>query len=517
MRTSNSVKNSITALIGNAFSFIIAFIAQAIFIRILGTEYLGLNGLFTNVLSMLSIFELGIGNAIVFNLYKPLSEKNHEKVASLMNFYKKAYGVIALLIFIFGILMLPFLNIFIDDLTVDVNIYIVYLLFLFSTISSYLMAYKRSLIIANQKNYIINIIHVAYLVVVNISQLLIILIFKNYYLYLIVKIICQLLENLLISIFADKKYKYLKKYNNVKLDKKTEKDIFNRVKALFFHKIGSIIVSGTDNIIISYFFGIVSVGLYTNYNIITNAINTIFSQVISSTTASVGNLLVSSDEIKKFNVFKKIRFLNSWISIFTSVSLIVIIQPFISLWVGSQYQLSMMVVCVIVLNFFQKMQRQTYSTFKDSAGIWIEDRFIPLMEASINIIFSIICLKLFGLAGVFMGTIISGLVLWCYSYPKFVYKRLFNRTYLEYINETIGYILLFIIIAVITYGISMIFVVNNQLLQVIINAIICCIVPNFILFIIFRKTENFKYFKDLVFNIINKIFAKLKKNKNAHV
>ncbi len=512
MRTSNSIKNSVTSLAGNAFSFIIAFIAQAIFVRILGTEYLGLNGLFTNILSMLSIFEFGIGNAIVFNLYKPLSENDYEKVTSLMNFYKKAYRIIALLIFIFGIFLLPFLHIFIDDITIDINIYIVYLLFLLSTISSYLMAYKRSLIIANQKNYIINIIHVVYLALVNISQLLIILLFKNYYLYLVVKIICQLLENLFISIFANKKYSYLKKCENTKLDKKTEKDIFDRVKALFFHKIGSIIVSGTDNIIISYFFGIASVGLYTNYNTITNAINTIFSQVISSTTASVGNLLISSNETKKFNVFRKIRFLNSWISIFTSISLLVIVQPFISLWVGSQYQLSMIVVCVIVLNYFQKMQRQTYSTFKDSAGIWIEDKFIPLIESFINLFFSIICLKLFGFVGVFMGTIISGLTLWCYSYPKFVYKRLFNRSYLDYAKETIGYILLFIIVATITYGISMLFVVNSVLLQVIINIIMCCIIPNLILYIIFRKTDNFMYFKNLIFNIINKIFVKLKKN-----
>ena len=511
MRTSNSIKNSITSLIGNIFSFIIAFIAQAVFIKVLGTEYLGLNGLFTNVLSMLSIFELGIGNAIVFNLYKPLSKNDYKKVSTLMNFYKKAYRIIALLIFIFGILLLPFLNTFIKDLTIDVNIYIVYILFLMSTISSYLMAYKRSLIIADQKNYIINIIHVIYLVIVNISQLLIILLSKNYYLYLVMKIICQLLENLFISIVANRKYDYLKKYATSKLDKKTENDIFNRVKALFFHKIGSIIVSGTDNIIISYFFGIESVGLYTNYNTITNAVNTIFSQVISSTTASVGNLLVSSDENKKYNVFKKMRFLNFWISTFTSVSLLVVIQPLISLWIGSEYQLSIIVVCAIVFNFFQKMQRQVYSTFKDSAGIWVEDRFIPLIESFVNLLFSIIFLKLFGLVGVFLGTIISGLVLWCYSYPKFVYKKLFNRSYFEYAKETIGYILIFIFVSIITFWLSTLYVINNKLLLVIANIIMCCFIPNLILFISFRKTDNFGYFKNLLKEIIMKLYTKVNK------
>ena len=151
-RTNNSIKNSLTSLIGNGISFIIAFIAQAFFIKLLGAEYLGLNGLFTNILSMLSIFELGIGNAIVFNLYKPVADKDLKKISALMNFYKKTYRIIALVIFVFGLLLLPFLQYLVGEISVDINIYIVYSLFLISTLTSYFMVYKRNLIIANQKN-----------------------------------------------------------------------------------------------------------------------------------------------------------------------------------------------------------------------------------------------------------------------------------------------------------------------------------------------------------------------------
>lgn len=508
MRTSNSIKNSITSLLGNIISYAIAFISQAIFIRLLGAEYLGLNGLFTNILSMLSIFELGIGGAIVYNLYKPIADNDYKKISALMNFYKKAYNIISILIFSFGLLLLPFLKSIVGEVTIDINIYYVYILVLISTVVSYIMTYKRNLIIANQQNYIINLIHMIYLVLLNIFQLLILYFTKNYYLYLIIKIICQLAENIVITIVSSRKFKYLDINKKEKLDKRTEKDIFSRVKALFFHKIGAIIVLGTDNIIISIFFGLVSVGLYTNYNMLITAITVLFGQIISSSTASVGNLLISNDENKSYNVFKKIRFLNSWISIFTATAFLVIVQPFICVWVGEEYLLEFSVVLVISFNYFQKMQRNVYNTFKDSAGIWREDKYVPLVESLINIVFSIVLLKIFGLAGVFMGTIISGLVLWCYSYPKFVYKKLFNRNYREYAKETIGYIVLFVVISIITYLISLLFTANSFILQVIINAIICIIIPNAILILIFRKTDEFNYY----INLIKKIYKKLTGN-----
>ena len=511
MRTDNSIKNSISSLVGNMISYLVAFVAQAIFIRILGAEYLGLNGLFTNVLSMLSIFELGIGSAIVYNMYKPIAENDIEKIKSLMIFYKKAYTLIMIIIGTLGLIVLPFLKYIVGEITVDVNIYYVYLLFLSSTVMSYFMAYKRNLIIANQRNYIINIIHMLYLISLNVAQLLIIYLTKNYYVYLFLKVICQLFENLIINYIANKEYGFIKGNDGKKLDKTTEKDIFSRVKALFFHKIGLIIVLGTDNIIISKFFGIITVGLYNNYSTIINGITTLFSQVITSTTASVGNLIVSKDNKKKYNVFKKLRFINFWISTLTATCLLVIVQPFVSVWAGKEYLLATNVVIMLTFNYFQMMQRQTYFTFKDSAGIWIEDKYVPLVEAILNIVFSIICLKIFGLVGVFMGTFISSLTYWCYSYPKFIYKKLFNRSYTQYIKETTGYVALFIVIAAITYEISTLIILNNLILQILVSAVISLIIPNTIMFLIFRKSENFEYFAELLKKILKKLYGKISK------
>lgn len=504
MRTSNSMKNSITSMICYIISILIGFVAQSIFIKILGTEYLGLNGLFSNILMMLSLFELGIGSAIIYNLYKPIAEGKIEQIKSLMNFYKKAYNIIAILVMGGGLLVLPFLKSIVGEITIDINIYLVYILYLLSTVSSYIISYKRSLIYANQQNYIINIVHMGYLLIINTSKLVALYLTKNYYIYLIVMIIGQILENIIISIIANNVFPYLLDKDVKPLGKETEQDIFSRVRALILHKIGNVIVNGTDNIIISYFFGVATVGLYSCYTLVISPVNNIFGQFINSTSPSVGNLIATESKEKCYQVFKKMRFLNFWLACFSGICLLVIIQPFIIAWIGKKYLLSMLVVSTIVFNYFQKMMRNTYIAFKDSAGIWREDKFVPLIELLLNIVFSIICSKKFGLAGVFMGTFISGLVLWCYSYPEYVYKKLFNRRYVDYAKETLGYILLFIIVACITYLISLLCIVKSALLQVIINSIICLIVPNLLLFVIFRKTDEFKYFVELICKIFNK-------------
>lgn len=505
MRTKYSILNSITSTICNVVMILLGFISQSVFIKLLGTEYLGLNGLFTNILTVLSFFELGVGNAIVFHLYKPIRDNDTDKIKSLMYFYKKAYTIISIVVLCVGILIMPFIKMIVGEVTIDVNIYIIYIMFLLNTSSSYILSYKKNLIVANQRSYIINIIHIIYLICLNFGQLIILYITKNYYIYLMIKFILQIIENIVCSYFAKKLYPYINVDKKIELESKVKKDIYDKVKALLYHKVGNTIVNGTDNIIISMFFGISTVGIYTNYYMIINSVNTLFNQVITSITASIGNLLVSeNDPNKKFQIFKKIRFFNFWISSFSAICILLIINPFITVWLGKQYLLSNVVVIVLTFNFFQKLQRSVYITFKDSAGIWEEDKIVPVVESILNIVFSIFLLKIFGLAGVFLGTIVSGIALWGYSYPRFVYKKIFNRTYKNYIKETLGYITLFLCLSAITYSISMIINFNNNIYQLIYKCIIGLSVPNILMILIFRNSENYKYFKNLIIKLVNK-------------
>lgn len=508
MRTKNTMKNMLSSIISNIITIIIGVIAQAIFIKILGKEYLGLNSLFNNIISMLAIAEMGIGSAIIYNLYKPIAENNKEKIKSLVAFYKKSYTIIGIIIMIVGLIFVPFLQIIVDtdSITIDINIYLIYLLFLVETVFSYFLSYKRSILYAKQQNSIINIVHIGYIIFLNILQILIIYLTKNYYLYLIIKIIMRIIENIVILKISDKKYSYLKDKNVQELDKKLQKDIYTKVKAMFFHKIGAFVVLGTDNIIISKLLGLSTVGLYSNYYLIINAVQTIFSQIIQSTTASIGNMLVTETKEKCFEVFKKIRFLNYWLATFASISILIIMESFINIWIGEKYLLSKTVLVVLVINLYQKLMRSTYTSFKEAAGIYYEDKIVPIIEAILNIVISVICCIKLGLVGIFIGTIISGLALWCYSFPKFVYKKLFDKTYLNYIKETLGYLILFLVITIITCFISNIFRFNSIWLEFIKNIVICIIVPNFLLLLIFIKTDNFKYYWNIITSHIMRDF-----------
>lgn len=499
-RKKSSFKNMITAVSSNVLTIIVGLVAQAVFIKILGSEYLGLNGLFSNVISMLGIVELGMGSAIIYNMYKPIAENDHEKIKSLMQFYKKSYRIITLIISIIGIMIIPFIKYIVDieSVTVGINVYLVYILFLLETICSYILSYKRSMLYADQKEYITNIIHMGYTILVNTMQLTFLYFTHDYYLYLIIKVMMRLVENIVISSYVNRRYSYLLDNNVTKLDSKTEKDIFQKIRALFFHKIGTFIVSGTDNIIISKYLGLVTVGLYSNYYMIINAVQTVINHIIQATRASVGNLLVTESKTKQFDIFNKIRFVNFWISCFSSICIFVIMDSFITIWIGYKFVLPTKVLLVLVINFFIVSSRSTYGAFKEAAGIFYEDRFVPIIESLLNIVLSIIFVKKFGLMGVFMGTIGSGLVLWCYSYPKYVYNKLFGRKIADYIKETIYYFIIFILIAGFTYSLAILISFDNVYLQFISNVLIALIVPNVIMLLLFSKDESFKYFINML-------------------
>lgn len=504
MRTKNSLKNTSVSMLANVLTIIVGLISQAVFIKTLGEEYLGLNGLFTNIISMLSVVELGISSAIIYNLYKPISENNIKKINALMYFYRKCYLIIAIIIFILGLAITPFLGIFTGNITIDINIKLVYLLYVIDIVVSYLLSYKRSMIIADQKNYIITIIHIVYLVILNTFQIAILLISKNYYLYLIIKIIMHIIENITITIEANRLYPYLKN-NKEQLDDATKKDIITKVKALFFHKLGGFFVLGTDNIIISKFLGIITVGLYSNYYLIINSIKTIFTQVMNTLTPSIGNLLLEENKEKNYQVFKRLYFINFWITLVSSISLLIIMDSFITIWIGKKYLLSINVLFVLIFDYYQKLSRNSYMSFKEAAGIYHEDRFIPLIESLVNIIASIILLHYFKLAGVFMGTIISSLVLWGYSYPKYVYKKLFGRSYLDYLKETISYLCLFVITLITCYILKSAINLTNIYFILLSNIIISLFVPNIIMLLLFYKSNNFKYYINMFKSIRKKV------------
>lgn len=500
-RTRKSARNFLFTLMSNVAAVMIGLAAQRIFIRILGLEYSGLNGLFSNVITMLSIMDLGVGEAVVFHMYKPLEEGDTESIRSLMAFYKRTFRIVAVLILIVGLCLIPVLPHLAKTTTADVNVTAVYILFLLDVVFSYLLSYKRSILYADQKNYVVNIVHMGYLLAMNTGQLLMVLFTHNYYLYLIVKLFFRILENVVIIRIADRAYPYLNEPGAAPLKPEVRQDIRKKVGALFFHKIGTFCVNGTDNILISTFLGLVVAGLYNNYFLIIDAVTKLFGPAVAALTPSVGHLLVEADCDHLFGVFRRIRFMNFWIACFAATSLLTIVQPFVSLWFGQEYLLEMPVVMLLSFQLFQTLMRGSYNAFQDAAGIFYENRFVPLLESALNLISSIALLQIWGLAGVFAGTVISGTALWCFSYPKFVYRRLFEREYLQYAMETAGYILLFLAVAGSTLWISLQMqtrIGENVLAVFASDMLLCAVFPNAVLALLFARSDLLRYFAGMV-------------------
>ena len=505
MRTYNSIKNMIYSIISNALTILIGFLVQKVFLDILGTEYLGINSLYTNIVSMLAIADLGIGSAIIYNLYEPVAKNKKEKIKSLMRFYRNTYRIISLIILVIGLLIIPFLGIIVGKTSIPiVELIILFILFLLDTLSSYLLSYKRSLLYADQKIYITSIVHLGYLIIMNSLLICCLILTRNYYLYLIIKIICRILENLVISIYADKKYPYLKEKEVKTLSKETISDIILKVKGLIFHKIGSFFVLGTDNILISMFLGVTIVGLYNNYYLVIYALTTLICQGFTSFTASVGNLLALETKERTYSVFKRIRFLNYWVASYTAVSILVVMESFISCWYGKEFLLDTSVLIVLVINYYLTVMRYNISIFKEAAGIFHEDRYVPIIESIVNIVSSIILLKIFGLTGVFLGTIISNLILHFYSYPKYVFKKLFDDNYKVYFKSILSYFTLFVFIACFTFNICSLIKVDSPFIQMLINIIISLIIPNLINYVFLKRKEEFSYLKELLKKILKR-------------
>ena len=367
MRTINSAKNILTGVVGQILTYVLQFISRTVFIYMLGAEYLGISGLFVNVLTILSITELGIGTAIAYSLYKPLADKDIRIIQATMNLFRKAYFIIGCAIFALGFAMMPFLPYIMKGTTKLININLIFALYLFQSVSSYwFFAYKSALLQADQKKFIINLIRYAVTIATTCLQIVLLIVFKSFLLYTIVSITSNILSNILSARKADKIYPYIKNRNNEILSKESKKAIYKNIFGMSIYKLNAVILRSTDNIVISIFIGVVAVGLYSNYLIITSALIMIAKLIFSSVTSSIGNLFVSESKQKNEFIFRCLSFMSYWIYGFCAVCLWILFNPFITLWVGDTFLLDNFVVLIIVLDFAMEGFQSVSLTFKDA-------------------------------------------------------------------------------------------------------------------------------------------------------
>ncbi len=497
MRSENSIKNVVVNISCQLLSILLSFICRTVFIQTLGEAYLGVSGLFSNILSLLSLAELGIGTAITFSMYKPLAEDDHKKTGALMGLYRTAYHVIGLIVAAAGLVFAPFYKFFISDPSQIPNLTLIYFLYLFNSVVTYFFSYKQDIITADQKGYICTLYQYGFCIVQNIIQIFILYRTKNFIVYFCAQILFGFLTNFFLAQKADKMYPYLKKYEKTALKKEDRSAIFKNIRAMFLHRIGGAVVNGTDNILISKFFGLADVGIYSNYFLITNTLNGLIAQIFNGITASVGNLGAAENDGKSYEVYLSVNFAGSWIFGYCAICLFCLINPFIRLWTNKDLLFSFPVVTFIIINFYVTGMRQATLTFKNSFGLFWYDRYKALVEAAVNLIASVILLKTMGVAGVFLGTLVSTMTIDFWVDPLVLFRYGFHRSAVPYFIRYFSSALITIAAGGATWF-SCSFTAPYSPMGFIQKCVICLIVPNAFFLLVFGRTKEFRYLKQYV-------------------
>lgn len=490
-RTKNTTYNLIINVGSQILTIILSFVSRSVFIYTLDARFLGINGLFTNIISLLSLAELGVGTALVFSMYEPLAHHDEKKLAALTMFYKNLYRVIGCVIAAGGLFLFPFLDFFINlDVGIP-NVEYYYLLFLLQSVCSYFMVYKTSIMIADQKGYILQRNTMIINTIATLTQIAVLLIFKNYVLYLVVIVFFNIFGNYYNSRISQRKYPYINQ--NVKLDKIEKQQIWSNIMSMFMYKLGGVVLNNTDNILISKIVGTIEVGFYSNYNLIINKVGNMTSLVFTSLQASLGNLNVDADDKKKKFIFEVLSLASFWIYGFCSICFCMLLQDFIVLWIGPEYLLSNTIMYICVINFYLQGVLYPVWCFRNTTGLFKDTKYTMIIASIINIVASVILGLYWGMAGIFIATILSRVFTNIWYDPYKLFHSYFHSSVKKYyVTELVRALFLVVFIS----GSQWIFEyinISNGWICIVIKAIYCIIVTNSIFFLYFRKKETFRF------------------------
>lgn len=501
-RVKQAGKNIFFGYLSNIIIMLLGFVQKTVFIRTLGRTLLSVNGLYTNILGMLSLAELGIGTAINYSLYKPVAENDREKIKAYMRLYKRAYLIIAGVIAAIGLALTPFLpQLIAAEKRGGVSVrelMIYYLIFLFNTVSSYFVAYKYSLANAEQKNYIQTTITTITKMVTVVFQIIVLLLTKNFLLYLLMQAAIELLQKIAVNAYFNRLYPYLRERKTEKLEKEEIDTVVTKTKAMMFHKIGDVARLSTDGIIITYFLNLDLVGLVGNYTDLityaTNFINIIFNSIVSG----LGNLVATESKEKQYGVFKVYRFVACWLYGYAFTGFFLLLSPFVTgIWLDRTWELGQAILALILVDFYLKGGRTVLVNFKIAAGVVEKDRYLALIQGGVNLVISILGIKWIGLAGVYVGTVISG-VMANLIQPFILYKDCFSQKVSAYFKDSLKYMGAIACIVIVLIPVKDLILEQMNMFTFIMMAVIVSIVYNLAFLCLFRKTEEFSYLWGLV-------------------
>ena len=504
-RTSNSMKNITFSIFNQLLNTILAFISRKVFLNCLNIDYLGISGLFGDIFSMLCLADLGFGTAMTFSMYKPLAEGNYEKLAGLVNFYKKVYRVIAISITLIGLSLIPFLPYLINTEKEIEHLTLYYILMLANVVASYLVVYKTSIISADQKSFLISKYTSIFSFLRTIFQIAFLIFTHNYTLYLIIQVTFTYITNFFNSYIAEKKYPFIKK--KVLLPKKETKGIFSNIKSVFLYKLSSVLITATDNTLISIIVSTTAIGYYSNYTIISSKIYSVVNTIFYSLTASIGNLIVKENQEQRYQIFEIMQSVSLILSTFCLTCLLFLQEDFIRLWLGDQFLLNRYVLYAILTNFYFSIVLMPIWVFREATGLYQKTKYIMLGTAVINILLSIALGRIIGLAGIIFATSISRLVTYFWYEPFLLFKKYFGKSCSIYFFGIMKSIFSTIIVFCVSYTVSSIIYVSNWF-WFFIKVIAVGSTSLAMVFLIYHRAEGFKLLRNRISGLVMGILKK---------
>lgn len=508
-RTELATKNVIATLIVSILVFPLQFINRYYMVHYLGVTYLGVTSLYSNILSVLSLADLGIGTAIVFMMYKPLAKKDKEKITILMRYYRSVYRIIAGIIFILGIVVVPFLKYFLHDSVSYPHVYIIFFVYLLGTVTSYLFSYNQSLLYADQQNRVYSWINLIVCYVMMITQIITVKLFKDPILYACLYVFTGFVTNVFVTLYVNNKYKLNYKKHKSKLSRAELRELFSNVVGNMFLRMSGVIVTGTDSMLLSAFTNVLQVGYYANYLTITNVIQQLMTKVIGASTGSIGNYSVEQSSSEGEKLFYKLQFLNFIILNFACLGIIFLSKDVIAIWLGKKYVLSITDTVLIAFSFYFMNYRMLGWNFVSVYGLAKYMKLFSINEVVVNICASFFFLKVLnlGIAGVVLGTICSTILTVGWQDPYIIFHYGFKKNAFLYFKQYIMCLFTFILEVLIMFAIENI--INSKITNFYIHFLVCffeiSIIGMLIIVIIFRNTEGYKFLLKLVSKVTKKL------------
>ncbi len=503
-RIQHSLRNVAASLGGQMLNNLMRLICRTVFIYTLGQEFLGISSLYANILTIFSMTELGLGTAITYSLYRPLAEGDLETVKSLMLFFRRAYRVIGLVILGLGLVLMPFLPHLMTGTTEAVNIYLYYLLYLSQAVISYLFfAYKSVLLIADQKRYVNDSIVFAMQVSINLVQILSLFLVRSFLVYTLISILGTAAQNILISLAADRRYPFLKE-QAAPLTKALRGQVFSQVYATSLQQVCNLLSSAKDSLIISSNISVLVMGLYDNYYLIIQVIQKVISGFFEAFTSSLGNYYVTESKEQNLFAFRCMNLLNNWLVVFCSVSLAVLLQPFIYMWIGPDYLLEPVVVMLIVLNFSTNYLQSVVQIYRKASGLFVRGKYRAVFTTVIGLTLSLVLVKQIGLPGVFLGTIISRMVTaWWYD-AWLLHRHGFGTSPVPYYLSCLLTLAMVICCTAAIQGLAyLVGVGDDGRYHFMLRCVLCVLLPNGLFIAVHGRSPEFRNLLQRVKNLLH--------------